>query len=135
MYKYIKKVGFAQVDAAGVMFFARAFELFHLAYEDFMAHINLDLHKMFLEKGTALPVVHSEADYKKSIKLGEIVTISLSIKKIGTRSYTIEYDVFGEDNLLKITGLTKHVYVDNSFKSASLPTEMKRILLTQKGER
>ncbi|MBC8214407.1 MAG: acyl-CoA thioesterase [Candidatus Marinimicrobia bacterium] len=135
MYKFNKKVGFSEVDAAGVMFFARAFELFHIAYEDFMAKINLDLHKMFLEKGTALPVVHTEADYKKSIKLGETVIISLEILDIETRSYTIAYKIFGEDETLRVKGITKHVFVDASFKSASLPKEMKRILLTQKGEK
>ncbi len=135
MHKLSKRIGFSEVDAAGVVFFARAFELFHMAYEDFMATIGLDLHKMFLKKGTALPVVHAEADYKRSIQLGEIVTIGLNVQNIGTRSYTLEYEIVGEDKTLRVKGITKHVYVDSNFKSATLPEEMKNILLTQKGDK
>lgn len=125
MYQFRKKVRFSEVDAAGVVFFARAFEYFHMAYEDFMASLDLDLHQQFLSAGTALPFVHVEADYKQAMKLGEILSIGVTVTAIGTRSFSIKYQITGPENKIRVTGNSKHVYVTNEFKSASLPGEIR----------
>ena len=125
MYQFQKKVRFSEVDAAGVVFFTRAFEYFHMAYEDFMASLDLDLHQQFLSAGTALPFVHAEADYKKAMKLGEILAIGVTVTEIGTRSFSINYQITGPENKIRVSGSSKHVYVTSNFKSATLPGEIR----------
>ena len=129
MFIFEKKVRFSEVDAAGVVFFARAIEYFHMAYEDFMSSVDLDLHQQFIKAGTALPVVHVEVDYKRPMKLGEILSIHVGVESVGTRSYTIQYQIDGPDGTLRVIGKSKHVFVDANFKSASLPDSMKQKLV------
>ncbi|MFQ6609558.1 MAG: acyl-CoA thioesterase [Fidelibacterota bacterium] len=126
MFVFQKKVRFSEVDAAGVVFFARAIEYFHMAYEDFMTSIGLDLHQQFIKAGTALPVVHVEADYKRAMKLGEVLDVHVAVGAVGTRSYTMKYKIIGQDGSLRVTGETKNVFVDADFKSATIPESMKQ---------
>jgi len=100
-----------------------------------MAEIGCDLHQMFIQKGTALPIVHSEADYKKPIQLGEQISIICKITNVGTRSYSIAYQILGEDKTLRVKGLTKHVFVGKDFKSTAMPEDMRKILLNKTGEK
>jgi 1,4-dihydroxy-2-naphthoyl-CoA hydrolase len=64
-------------DAAGVVFFANYFRIAHTAYEEFMTSIGCGLDEIINRSDFLLPVVHAEADYKKSLCLGEELTISL----------------------------------------------------------
>ena len=64
-------------DAAGVVFFANYFRLAHIAYENFMDSIGCGLDKIINRSDYLLPVVHAEADYKKSLHLGDRLTIFL----------------------------------------------------------
>ncbi len=128
MFIYKKKVRFSEVDAAGVVFFTRALEYFHMAYEDFMASIGLDLHQQFIQAGTALPVVHVEADYKRAMKVGETLDVHVAVESIGTRSYTMKYHITGADGTLRVTGRIKNVFVDGDFKSSSIPEPMREKL-------
>jgi len=128
MFVFQKKVRFSEVDAAGVVFFARAIEYFHMAYEDFMTSIGLDLHQQFIEAGTALPVVHVEADYKRAMKLGEILNVRVSVESVGTRSYTMNYQITDHNELIRVTGKIKNVFVDENFKSSRIPETIRQKL-------
>ena len=125
---YRKKVRFNDSDAAGITFFARVFDYFHIAYEDFMASKDLDLHEQFLKLKTALPVVHAECDYKQTMVLGETINIHVKVKEVRTRTFSIEYLIIGLDGKTKAEGWTKHVYVDVNFQSVSLPEKIAEIL-------
>ncbi|MCU7940899.1 MAG: hypothetical protein KZQ74_14675 [gamma proteobacterium symbiont of Bathyaustriella thionipta] len=54
------------IDAAGVMFFARFFYHIHDAYEDFLNHQAQSI-KQILNSDFILPISHTEANFKAPI--------------------------------------------------------------------
>lgn len=71
-------VRFQDVDAAGIVFFARYFEYVHEAYEGFLAEAGHPLAEVIREKKWAAPLKHVEADYFAPLRFGERVSVSLA---------------------------------------------------------
>ena len=71
MFKYQSTVKMRDSDAAGIMFFGKYYFIAHDAYESFMESVNCSL-KTFIDDSDYMPlIVHSEADYMKSLDYGE----------------------------------------------------------------
>lgn len=75
-----------RTDAAGVLYFASAFELAHEAIESYLDSRGCGL-KALLKSGPYLPIVHAEADFKSPLRTGEnffttIETLDCSARSI-----------------------------------------------------
>lgn len=116
------------VDAAGVMFFARLFVHAHDAYEDFMARQSLELEKL-IGAGTRLPLVHASADYLLPLRHGERVSVALEVEKLGRTSFTVAYALRCGDEL-RARLQTVHVFLAGQGGVPSpLPEEIRQRLL------
>lgn len=68
---WASQVRFQDVDAAGVVFFARYFDLVHDAYAAFLESRGHPLASMFATPAWILPLRHAEADYLRPLRLGD----------------------------------------------------------------
>ena len=75
MHSYETVIRLQHTDAAGVVFFARYFELAHLAFEDMLDAIGHPLPSDLANSALILPPVHAEADYKAALRLGDPVHV------------------------------------------------------------
>lgn len=115
------------VDAAGIMFFARLFVHAHDAYEDFMASQGMELKKL-IGAGTRLPLVHASADYLVPLRHGEQATVALEVEKLGRTSFTVAYALRCGDEL-RARLQTVHVYLaDQGDVPSPLPEEIRQRL-------
>jgi 1,4-dihydroxy-2-naphthoyl-CoA hydrolase len=122
-------VRLAQTDAAGVMFFARQFELAHLAYEQLLEHLGVPLPADLARSGTLLPIVHAEADYVAPLRLGDRVRVSVWLRSLGRRSFAIEYEFQRADGTPTGRAQTVHVALDAGRQRAvDLPEAIRRKL-------
>jgi 1,4-dihydroxy-2-naphthoyl-CoA hydrolase len=112
MFEFKTSIKMHHVDAAGVLFFARQFQLVHDAYEAFMESKGLSLSKILKTADFALPIVHAETDYKAPLFEGDRIVIKLKLKKIGETSFTLSHEIFKENGQLAGTGETVHVSID-----------------------
>ncbi len=71
------RVGFQDVDAAGIVFFARFFDYAHLAYEEFLRGAGCELSRILAQKEWAAPLRHAEADYLLPLRFGDLLSIRL----------------------------------------------------------
>ncbi len=117
-------------DAAGVIYFANFYRMAHTAYEAFMESIGYSI-RYFLDDAPCLPlIVHSQADYKKSIRTGDKLRIELRVEKIGTTSYGLAYQIKDHDNDLVADLKTVHVAVSKTTHAKMpLPGDFKKKLL------
>lgn len=76
-FEHALSVRFQDVDAAGVVFFARFFDYVHAAYEQFLAHAGHPLPEVLRDRTWVAPLVHAEADYLHPVGYGDHLTISL----------------------------------------------------------
>jgi acyl-CoA thioester hydrolase/1,4-dihydroxy-2-naphthoyl-CoA hydrolase len=130
MFSANRRIEFAMCDAAGILFFAKIFELAHSVYEEFILESNLQLN-VFENKEYAIPLVSSSAEYKSPILLHQKLKVKLNVTEIGTSSFLLNYDFFDLSDKLKARVKTAHVFVSKSdFIKTNIPNEF--LLLLEK---
>ncbi len=96
------RIRFTHTDPAGYVFFPRFFEKFQAAVEDwFNFELGVDYAGLVLGQGLGLPTAHTECTFNKPCLLGEILDLTVLLKKIGTTSITVEFigSVAGDQRL------------------------------------
>ncbi len=97
VFEHSLTVPFQDIDAAGLVFYAHLFRYAHEAYEHFMQQIGCSLHELLAKDDYRLPLVHTEADYRRPLRHADRVCIELRVKRLGQTSFTLGYRVLGED--------------------------------------
>jgi len=115
-------------DAAGVVYFARYFELAHEAYEQALAEGGMPLTPEVLSAGVLLPIVHAEADYAAPLHLGDEVEVTLSVEDVRERLFTLVFE-FQRAGVRVCRVRTVHVAVRREdFTATSLPEGVREIV-------
>lgn len=110
-------------DMAGILYFARQFRFVHDAFEDFIASEGLNLDTVFREEPFLFVIVHAEADYYHSVRVGDELEIHLAVERIGNTSFTMSYKIFRiSGHQLIGSAKTVHVCIEKSSRTkAALP--------------
>jgi 1,4-dihydroxy-2-naphthoyl-CoA hydrolase len=117
-------------DAAGIVFFANYFRIAHDAYQVFMKSIGHGLDRIIGQSDYLLPIVHAEADYKKPLVFGNIVTVSIK-GQVKDTSFVVSYTLKDESGVTVAQLQTVHVAMDKrTGKKIALPEEIKKGLST-----
>jgi 1,4-dihydroxy-2-naphthoyl-CoA hydrolase len=112
MYAYKTAVRLYDTDAAGLLFFGNHFRLAHAAYEDYLASQGVDIGAVIREGKHLIPIVHSEADYKAALGVGDRVTVQLTCANISEHSFVLDF-VFVKDGVGEVARVrTAHVMID-----------------------
>lgn len=118
-------------DAAGVMFFLRVFELAHTAYEELLESIGHPIPRDMPGADYIIPIVHTEADYRASLRIGDRVRVEVELTKLRGRSFTCAYRVRQADGAVAATVQTVHVVVDPATgKARTMPADLRAGLTT-----
>lgn len=121
-FNYDRTVRFADIDGAGVVYFARIFSLCHEAYEASLAATGIDLREFCQPLTVAVPLVHAEANFRQPLYCGDRLTITLQPQQLNPHSYLINYQVFKQDTIAAAAS-TKHICIHPSTRSRQeLPT-------------
>ena len=124
-------VRFQDVDAAGIVFFARFFDYAHAAYEDFLAAAGHPLPAVLRAKEWAAPLRHAEADYLTPVRFGDHLTIELVAAHLEESEATLGFRVWRSKSDVKPAALvqTVHTFVTaESFERRSIPDDIRRKL-------
>lgn len=124
MFKKSYKVMLPDTDAAGILFFANYIKLAHYAYEEFMNEINHDLRFILDDADYLILIVHTEADYKSSLRLNDDYNLELSVTNIGRTSFTLRYDYLKDDKLAAMVSTTHVVVNKERHKPMAIPEKL-----------
>ncbi|MEN0060977.1 MAG: thioesterase family protein [Myxococcota bacterium] len=124
-------IALSQVDAAGILYFARLFEICHLAFEHWLIDEGLPLLAGLGESDELMPIVHAEADYRSPLRLGHVIDVAVQVEATGQSSITFGFRVTTQGRLAAVARHV-HVAIDKAdFRSRPLPDA---ILGLAKGE-
>lgn len=128
LYSERRTVRFQEVDAAGIVFFARTFEFFHDAYVGFLRERGVSLESALEDGGWVAPLRHAEADYVRPLRFGDVLDVSIVSVRMEETEYTVEYRIrVGGERAC--SGRTLHVSVDpKTFRRAPVPAVLRRAL-------
>lgn len=116
------------IDAAGVMFFARFFYHIHDAYEEFLNHHGQSI-KHILSSEIILPISHTEADFKAPVFLNETIHIEISLQKIAADNFILNYQFIDSSGKIRAAVQTHHVCLNsNSKQRQTLPEAIHQLL-------
>ena len=130
-FEYAHTVKFSEVDMAGVVFFSRFFEYAHSAFEAFFQHLGWSFAQVFDEGKWGFPLVHTEADFQAPARLGDRLTVEMTVAALSESSFTMRYAISAPDGKPVASVLTSHVWVaPATFKKTTIPEEVRAKLET-----
>lgn len=100
-----------EVDAAGIAFFGRVFEIAHDAWEEVVRRAG---HPMSVITGASawkLPLVHAEADFRRPLRLGDEIDVHATLTGVRRTSLTVAFTLRRGDTVLAEVR-TVHAAVD-----------------------
>ncbi|WP_349367570.1 thioesterase family protein [Salinarimonas sp.] len=84
------KIRFAHCDPAGIVYFARWFDMLNGVIEDFFGEaLGLDYHVLIRDRRLGLGYGQAHADYLKPGLMGDIVDFAVLVERIGGASITL----------------------------------------------
>lgn len=129
-------VQWADVDIAGIMYFAAYQRAAERAEMDFFAEIGFPYNRVFQEHDIWLPRVHVEADYHKPALMGDWLRLRTHITHVGASSVKWETAVFNErtNEAGAVIRLVVACMDRSTLKSRPLPPGIRSALLACVGE-
>jgi YbgC/YbaW family acyl-CoA thioester hydrolase len=125
-----RMVRFQDVDAAGVIFYPRAFEYFHDLYVSYLARIGLPLTEALETRSFAAPIRYCEAHYFKPLRFGDQVEVALVQAHLEQTEITLGFRVTRcSDGQVAFVGQTVHTFVEpGSFSRIEAPAGLRAAL-------
>lgn len=121
-----RPVRFQDIDAAGIIYFARVLEYFHDAFVSFLALRGIDLPGILRDGAFGMPLGHAEADYLGPMRFGDEVVVEIVQLSLSERSLLIGYRARSTTERVLAIGQAVHVCIDRqTFRSIAIPTELR----------
>lgn len=92
-----RRVEFCDTDAAGIMHFASFFPLMESVEHEFLRHLGLSVMAHDGTGPVSWPRVNAQCDYRAAARFEDVLSISLTIARLGAKSVTYEFDIRHED--------------------------------------
>ena len=125
MHRYFKTINFYDCDPAGILFFARLFEVCHSAYENFMNSFNLKS-DYWNNDSYAVPIIHTEAKYLLPLRAGDKISVEVTVSKLKKSSFELKYICKNGDEKITNEIKTVHIFVDKKkWEKTDISTEVK----------
>jgi YbgC/YbaW family acyl-CoA thioester hydrolase len=125
----------AEVDAAGLIYFAAPMPWAERVFSEWLADLGHTTRALF-ESGAAYPVVDAHVEYLAPLALDDVVRLELSARRIGTKSFVVRTQAVREqDETVCVRVELVHVYVTGlggDLESTALPNWLTACL---RGER
>lgn len=120
-FQWTSPVRFQDVDAAGIVFFARFAEYVHDAYVALLDELGTGLATVLRERSWAAPIRHVEIDYFRPVRFGDRVTTALVAAHVADTEVALGWQVLRESEVVAVAQ-TVHTFVDpGSFQRIPVP--------------
>lgn len=117
-------VRFGDVDAAGIVFYPRYFEMLNAAVEDWFASMGHDFRTLHHSMRLGVPTVRIDCEFTAPSQLGDELEIEVAPVRLGRSSCELRYLVTGRGQLrLKASGVLVCMNLDTR-KAVSWPPEL-----------
>jgi len=122
VFVFRRPVRFAEVDAAGIVFFPRYHEYCHDALEAFFGELPGGYAALVRERDLGVPTVHLETDFKSPLRLGDVARFDIAIERVGRTSITFHHTIRREADG-HVAAVVRHVVVMTRISTLT-PTPM-----------
>jgi len=132
-FRALIRVCFGDIDNAGIVYYPRFVNYFHLAMEEFFgAELKIGYAEVIHKRKVSLPTVHLESNFLKRLAYGDRIEMEVSILRIGRTSITWGYRGYRmrEQEELAVEGHNVTVCVNgDTFEKMEVPEWLRKALL------
>jgi len=124
------EVRFQDVDAAGIVFFARIGAYFHDAHIAYLNALGLDMPRALSEGPWIAPLKHAEADFFEPMRFGDRLESQVVAGRAEGSELVFGFRLVGaDDRRVRAVGQQVHVWVGrDDFKRCPLPEAVRAAL-------
>ena len=120
-------VRFAHCDPAGIVFYARYFEMINGVVEDwFEDALETSFSGLLFHRNLATPTVHFNVDFTGRSVMGDRLTFETTVTRFGTSSFDLKHDVSCQGELRMRVHQTLLFTDANANSSHPIPEDLKR---------
>lgn len=109
-----RDVLFQDIDAAGIVFFARLFDYCHDAFFAFLTARGLSMSKVMTDGVWGSPLAHAEADYAAPLRFGDHVRVEITSVDLGKTSMRVSSRVVESSGKIACSAILVHVFVNRA---------------------
>jgi len=123
------RVTYADTDKMGVVYYANYLVLFEKGRTEMMRNMGLRYKDMEDVDKVYLPVSEATIKFISPAHYDDLLKIKTTIQKLGSASINFEYTVsHPETGKTIVEGMTRHPFVDKSWKPVRIPDWIKKRL-------
>jgi len=123
-----RRVEFGETDMAGIVHFSNFFRYMEAAETDFLRARGLSVSFENQGRRVGFPRVSAACDYVSPARFGDLLTVAVTVEKIGRKSVTYRYD-FSRDGTPLATGRITAVYcqadANHRMESLEIPPDLR----------
>lgn len=124
-----RDVLFQDIDAAGIVFFARLFDYCHDAFFAFLGSRGLSMAKVMRDGVWGSPLAHAEADYAAPLRFGDRVRVEIVGVELRTTSMRVTSRVVDSTGKIACSAILVHVFVDRATgRPCNVPADAREAL-------
>jgi YbgC/YbaW family acyl-CoA thioester hydrolase len=124
-----RRVDFGDTDMAGIVHFANFFRFMESAETEFLMSLDLSVTGRDAEGRWGLPRVAASCDYYKPARFMDVLTITVTVERIGTKSITYRFDFSNQQGEILAVGRITAVYCRTTgfdrMESEEIPAEVR----------
>lgn len=115
-------VRFQDVDAAGIVFFARIYDFVHDAYVAFLAARGAPLDEALRTRAWVAPIRRADGEFLRPMRFGDAIEVALVRARLAGSDLRLGWVITGADGKPAAVVRTHHVYVDpHTWKRTDAP--------------
>ena len=98
-----RQIRFTDCDPAGIVFYPQYFVMFNDLVEQWVDEaLGIGYRNLIMERRVGLPTVRVEADFRAISRMGDAVTLSLAVERLGGRSLTLNLHCQGTEGAIRM---------------------------------
>jgi len=119
-------IRFSHCDPAGIVYFPRFFDLLHHAMEDWFTNgLGERFSDLVIAKGMGTPTVSTHCDFLSPARFGDVLTIELSILRLGTASVELLFQASVQDHACLRCRHTICLFDRTTLKAVPIPEDLR----------
>lgn len=107
MFSYKRNIRLNDCDPAGIVFFARVYDMAHEAFEAMLIEFQNPIQKIIFDSEIIYPLVESCAKYQKPLKLGNNIIIQVKLDSISENAFTLKFEFQLDSKIMCIVNTTQ----------------------------
>ncbi len=130
-FKTSRNIEFSDTDLAGILHFARFFVFMETAEHELLNFLGTSVSTKFNGDNVGWPRISAKCDYRHPLKFEQVVDIFVSVKRLGTKSVTYEFEFKLGDAIIARGEIASSFCICNSgerIRTVEIPADLREKL-------